>query len=206
MKRMISIMLVVILVMGSLAVYAETMTYGEELYDMRLILGDENGNLHENDFLTRAEMMVVIAQLNGVVDEAENFAWTSSFLDVSPTAWYASIVAYAQYQEWTYGYGDGNFGPMDTLNSNHAATFLLRILGYKDPEEFVYTRAIEFARSLGIEASIGNPNQIRRGELFELMYRAVYTETKNGRLLGEELGVFESRAFDLNVSSKKLII
>jgi hypothetical protein len=187
--------------MGTLPTFADTMTYGEKLYEMELVLGDGTGNLNESGTLSRAEMMVIIAQLYGVVDEAQSFALPSSFLDVSPSAWYAPIVAYAQYNEWTFGYGDGNFGPMDTLNSRQAATFLLRTLGYEDPDDFNYTQAIAFADAIGIDATIINSNLIRRGEVFELMFDTVHTETVDGPLLGEVLGVLEPVVLDLDVTS-----
>ncbi|MCK5762534.1 MAG: S-layer homology domain-containing protein, partial [Clostridiales bacterium] len=97
---------------------------------MGLLKGDQNGDLNEDVALTRAEMMVVLARLYGVEDEAMAFPLPSTFTDVAVDAWYAPYVAYAQLEGWTVGYGDGTFGPEDAVTEQMVATFMLRALGY----------------------------------------------------------------------------
>ncbi|OPL08058.1 MAG: hypothetical protein AVO33_02145, partial [delta proteobacterium ML8_F1] len=71
MKRVLSLVLVLVLVLGSFPVFADEAeaTYGEMLAEMELVLGDEEGNLMEGDALTRAQMMVVLARMYGVEEE-----------------------------------------------------------------------------------------------------------------------------------------
>ena len=198
MKRILSLILILVLVLGSFPVFAVDATYGEMLFDMGLIKGDENGDLNEDATITRAEMMVVLSRLYGVEDEAMVFPLNSTFLDVPTDAWYAPYVAYAQVNGWAKGYGDGNFGPMDTINGNMAATFLLRTLGYNDPTDFMFDGAVAFAATMGIDvdAMFGNEGMITRGELFEMMYDTIHTETTDGVLLGEVLGVLAPAMVD----------
>ena len=191
MKRVLSLVLILVLVLGSFPVYADGHTYGEMLFDMGLVKGDDEGNLNEENTITRAEMMVLLARLYGVEDEAMNFPLESTFTDVDADKWYAPYVAYAQVNGWTKGDGDGTFGPMDLVTADMAATFLLRVLGYDDPADFEFENAVEFAATLGIDvdAMFGNDDAATRGEVFELMYDTLNTETKEGELLGEKLGV-----------------
>jgi|LGOV01.1.fsa_nt_gb hypothetical protein len=201
MKRIISLMLVFILLIGGIPVFAESMTYGEQLFELGLIKGDQDGNLNETNTLNRAEMMVILSRLYGEEEEALNFILPSSFTDVDKNAWYSPYVAYAQFKGWTKGYGDGTFGPLDTLTDKQAATFLLRTLGYNDPFDFEYVHALTFAHSFGINAMITNGNAVKRGEVFELMFDTIHTFNKDGVILGEALGVFDPEPSEIDVVS-----
>ena len=185
MKRVLSLVLVLVLVLGSFPVFADTTTYGEQLFEMGLLKGDENGNLNEDSILTRAEMMVVLARLYGVEDEAMAFPLPSTFTDVPADAWYAPYVAYAQLEGWTVGYGDGTFGPNDAVSEQMVATFMLRALGY----DVVWETAVADAAELGIDAVASTP--MLRGEVFEMMFDTINTENTEGEVLGEVLGVLE---------------
>ncbi len=190
MKRILSLILVLVLVAGSFSSFATPMTYGEKLYELGLVKGiDDQGTLAEGDSLTRAQMAVVLSRMYGVEEEAMNYAYASTFTDVLVDAWYGPYVAYAQNRGWTVGYGDGTFGPNDTLTAAQASTFLLRTLGYSSFSDFVWSDAVAFSASLGINASIMNQEAIKRGEVFELMYKTVYSLNKSGVLLASILGI-----------------
>ena len=136
MKRILSLVLVFVLVLGTFPVFADEATdYGAELKAMGLLSGDENVNLNPDQPLDRASMMVVLATYFGVLEDAQAFPLDSTFTDVDPTAWYAPVVAYAQVEGWTAGYGDGTFGPMDPVTEQMACAYLLRALGYADALE-----------------------------------------------------------------------
>ncbi len=203
MKRVLSLLLSLLLVLGSFPVFADEVTYGEMLAQMDLVKGDGEGNLMEGDALTRAQMMVILARLYGVEEEARSFVLPSTFTDVEADSYYASFIAYGQMEGWTIGYGDGTFGPDDTLTADHTATFLLRVLGYSTSVDFQWDDAIEFAASLGIDvtAGIGDEGEILRGEVFELMYKALYTENVDGVLLAVQLGLEEPEPEVLEVVS-----
>ncbi|MBN2260141.1 MAG: S-layer homology domain-containing protein [Clostridiales bacterium] len=189
MKKIISLVLVLVLVLGSFPVFADTATYGEQLQALGLVKGvDAEGTLDEMNTLTRAQMMVVLSRLYGVEETAMNFALPSTFTDVAVDAWYAPYVAYAQLQGWTVGNGDGTFSPEATLTAQQAATFLLRALGYSDQTgDFTYEGAVEFAATLGVSAVTSDP--LLRGELFEMMFKTINAVAKNGEVLGVTLGV-----------------
>ena len=185
MKRVLSLVLVLVLVLGTFPVFADTSTYGEQLFEMGLLQGDGNGDLNEDAALTRAEMMVILARLYGVEAEAMAFPLPSTFTDVPADAWYAPYVAYAQLEGWTNGYGDGTFGPNDPVDEQMVAAFMLRALGY----EGTWETALEDAAALGIDTEASTP--MRRGEVFEMMFDTINTENSEGVVLGEALGVME---------------
>jgi hypothetical protein len=82
MKRFISLIMVVMLLIGIMpASMAATKTAGEELRDLGLLTGDTEGNLMEDKYLTRSEMMVILARMLGEFDEAENYLKKSTFTD-----------------------------------------------------------------------------------------------------------------------------
>ncbi len=75
-------LLLVILVMVSFPVFADDMTYGNMLRGMGLVNGDGQGNLNGGPTITRAEMMVLLAELYGMLDEATAFSHESTINDV----------------------------------------------------------------------------------------------------------------------------
>ncbi|OPL09072.1 MAG: hypothetical protein AVO33_07445 [delta proteobacterium ML8_F1] len=186
MKRTMSLLLILVLLLGTLPVYGAG--YGETLFDLGLVKGDGTGNLNESSPITRAEMMVVLSRMYGVENQAMNFSQPTTFTDVSASDWYAPYVAYAEANEWTYGIGGGKFGPMDPVNEQMAAAFMLRALGYTGAWE----GAVEDARALGIDTNASSP--ILRGQVFELMYDAINTKNTQGVLLGVALGVLSEDA------------
>ena len=76
--------------------------------------------------LTRAMMVQILYNM-----ENKPAVTKSSFSDVSSSAWYADAVAWAEANEIVAGYGDGSFGPDDSLTRAQAATILLRYAQYK---------------------------------------------------------------------------
>jgi len=205
MKRILSLVLVLVLILGSFPVFSDEheVTYGEMLAEMELVLGDGEGNLMEDQALTRAQMMVVLARMNGVEDEAAAFVLPSTFTDVDADGYYGPYIAYGQMEGWTIGNGDGTFTPDAPLTADHAATFLLRVLGYSSVDDFEWDNAVEFAASLGIDvtAGIGDEGEILRGELFEMMYKTLYTENTEGVLLAVQLCLEEPEPEVLEVVS-----
>ena len=198
MKKMLSLILVLVLVLSSIPVFADSASYGAMLFDLGLVKGDENGELNEGSTITRAEMMVVLSRMYGVENEAKSFKVNATFSDVTSDKWYAPYVSYAQVKGWSKGYDNGKFGPMDTLTADMAATLLLRTLGYNDPANFSYENAIEFAEGIGIDVDLKVKNEIAitRAEVFELMFDTLNSETLEGIVLGEKLGVFASSKVD----------
>jgi|GEM_PF-3614570 len=187
MKKTISIVLITLLLLSSLSFASEAMTAGEKLAALGLVKGDAQGNLLEDEALTRAQMMVMLARLNGVEKKAENFDSEMVFRDVLADSYYGPFIAYAYEQGWTKGTSEETFSPDAIVNQQMVATFLLRVLGY----DVNWDQAIEEAYQLGIVDELSDGTFTRKNA-FDMIYDAVNTKINNEDiLLGEKLGIGE---------------
>lgn len=83
-----------------------------------VITGYPDGTFRPNASINRAEavaMVIRAAQLNPVESIAANYT------DVNPTEWYSIYVDIATTEEVVSGYGDGTFGPQNSLKRGEAA-------------------------------------------------------------------------------------
>ena len=192
MKRFISLIMVVMLLIGIMpASMAATKTAGEELRDLGLLTGDTEGNLMEDKYLTRSEMMVILARMLGEFDEAENYLKKSTFTDGN-NHWAERYVAYAQMRGWTSGMGNNEFGYEMKHTAQQAAVFMLKTLGYVADTDFTWTNAFQKATQLDLfdDVDVEPAQDIIRGDLFRVMLRTLNTEMKGEtKTLGETLGI-----------------
>lgn len=192
MKKYLALLLSFAMIIGSVPYsYADTETPGQKLYKMGLTSGYGNGQLGENDNLTRAQMMVLLAQLKGVDNQAKYYALPSKSVDVDPYAWYAPYVAYAESQNWTAGVAPNRFGPNQFLTAQEAVTFMIKTLGYTVTD---YKNVMSQAENLKITAGVfgSGSKTITRGEAFTYMYNTLYTPVANSSItLGVQLGVLK---------------
>jgi len=101
------------------------------LADMGIVKGDANGNFNPNSTITRAEFATMICRMLGV--ESEALAITqSSFTDVPAGHWACGYITEAANLGMVNGYGDGRFGPSDTLTYEQAVKVLVCAWGYGD--------------------------------------------------------------------------
>lgn len=188
MKRILSLVLVLVLALGSVPVaFADNHSAGEMLKEAGFVAGDQDGNLNEDQKLTREQMMVLIAEMNGVKEEAATFSIPFDFTDVNENDWFAPYVWYAAYQGWTAGMGDGSFGAGVAVDSKMAATFMLKALDYEVTD---YNASVAQAADLGIE--IDEASELTRGQGFKAMWSTVNLPKKDSDVaLGVELGRLE---------------
>jgi hypothetical protein len=174
--------------------FAADQTAGEILKGYNLLAGDENGNLNEDQYLNRAEMMVILARMNGKFEDAKSFALPSSYNDLAGFGWAVPYIAYAEMNEWTSGVGEGKFDPAGPVTLQMAAYFMVEALGYADPADFSWTTAVEKATSLGLLAGVqaNGLDNVLRGDLFKVMLQTLNTNVKDGSAtLGVKLGVMK---------------
>ena len=184
MKKILSLVLVVVLVLGMMPVFAAGETGAEKLYQHGFIAGD-NGDLMVNKALTRAEMAVLMAELNGVKTEAANYAAPANFSDVAAGKWYTPYVAYGQQQGWFAGYPDGTFKPEASMTGQEFAAVLMNALKY----DFTWNTVVADAAAIGVSVTEAGFN---RGAAFEAMWAAVNKPVKGEEVaLGVKLGRLE---------------
>ena len=179
-------------VLNSSVVVAENDFRIRELNENKILLGDENGDLHLGETLKRQEMVVLISRLMG--KEAEAKAWDTSkltFKDVEKDNWAAGYIAWAKDNNITKGYNEEQFGYDDSLTEIQTAIFLLRVLEYEEAE---VDNAYELAKEVGIidyEKIENNTQFITRGEVGIMIYNALYTYTGEEGVLADKLGIKE---------------
>ncbi len=84
-------------------------TFITKLAANRIVKGYEDGTFRPNHNITRAELMVLLAQQQGIATAANQ---TTDFADDRDIPWWArSAVAAAAKAGWTNGYADGTFRP-----------------------------------------------------------------------------------------------
>lgn len=152
----------------------------------------QNEGLVEKDFLTNAELMLLIAEMNGEKEESEKFKGESTFDDVHLGEWFYPYVAYAEDRAWIINDGDGNFNPQGRIDEQMMSLIMLRQLGYSTTEK----SAIEEAMALGIyEEAKGT--YLTKGEAFVWMWETVNTPKKDAKIpMGVELGTIEDEGVE----------
>ena len=76
---------------------------------------------------SRAMIVTMLWRLEGSPE-----ARHAGFRDVLPGAWYAKAVSWAASEQIVDGYGDGRFGPNDSISREQLAVILWRYAKYKD--------------------------------------------------------------------------
>lgn len=203
MKRVLSLVLALVLVLGSmpLAFADDHMTAGDMLYDWGLIEGYSatEKQLGEEDTLTRAQMMKLLAEVMGEEEQAAAYPG-SFFTDLVEGDTLNSYVNYAASKGWTTGVGDMMFNPAGEVSQEMAATFMMRALGY----EPVWGQATAAVAALGIVVPVNNAGELTRGEVFQYMVASLNTDTTDGVKLGAKLGVEGFEAEEPVVEAEEL--
>lgn len=114
------------------------LTYGSQavavMSELGVINGFEDGSFKPSEGYTREQAAKVITYMLATPEVAEKLDAPAKdvFADVKADRWSAADVAYAVDKKIIAGYGDGNFGPEDTLTRDQWLKMLLVALG-KDP-------------------------------------------------------------------------
>lgn len=169
-----------------------------------VVNGYEDGTYKPATIVTRAEMAKLIITALGMDSYAT--ATTSSYTDMTNAKWAVPVVEYATNLGIINGYGNGKFGPNDTVTYEQAATMIVRALGYTtDCSEMNGTYPaiyIQKATALGIFKDVdGNQygTGANRGDIAIMLYNAldvpeVYAD-KDGQTLNKR-GAYNSATKD----------
>lgn len=103
----------------------------EFLAELKIFGGDDKGNFNPNNSITRAEAAAVVCRLLGIEAEAKTIK-KSAFKDVSNSHWACGYIAKAAELGIVGGYGNGKFGPSDTLTKEQIVKMLVCAWGFGD--------------------------------------------------------------------------
>lgn len=138
MKKVLSLVLVLTLVLGSLTAFAATddlTGHANEaavrrLITLGLVKGDAGG-YRPNDTITRAEFAAMVVRVLGKETVAEISKGQTVFTDVPATHWASGYIKVASTLGIIKGRGDGNFDPAGNISYQEALTIVNRALGYE---------------------------------------------------------------------------
>lgn len=91
-----------------------------------LMLGTSDTTFAPNENTTRGMIVTILHRM-----EQEPAAVSASFTDVTSGQYYAEAVAWAAANDIVNGYGDGRFGPEDSITREQLAAILYRYAEYK---------------------------------------------------------------------------
>lgn len=195
MKRMMTMLLTAALLVSTALAAGESADRAAQLHELGLFQGVGNGALNEETMAldrpaTRVEGVAMLVRVLGKEEEAKLLNADCPFSDVDD--WAKPYVGYACDRGLTMGVGGGRFGSLEPLGLNQFTTMLLRALGYRDGEDFIWSESETFALELGLfdEAWLAGSarEQIDRGGMVDLSWFALHQPQKgNGATLLEEI-------------------
>ena len=94
-----------------------------------IMVGDSNGNFNPDKVVNRAEMATIVCR---VLKQTENLSMSNVFTDVPTTHWANAYIAKASQLGIVGGYGNGRFGPGDSVTYEQAVTMVVRAIGEGD--------------------------------------------------------------------------
>lgn len=95
----------------------------QRLYDAGVVFGNSPTTFAPESTLTRAEFVTMLGR---TVDTVVDHATDTGFTDVKNDGWSTGYIAWAVENELIQGYGDGKFGPKDTITEEQVNLILGR--------------------------------------------------------------------------------
>ena len=97
------------------------------VYEKGIMVGTSKTEFSPNADTTRAMIVTILYRLEGSPDIES----TDSFTDVPADEWYSDAVSWAAQEGIVNGYGNGKFGPQDSITRQQLAAILYRYTVYK---------------------------------------------------------------------------
>lgn len=147
-----------------------------EVKDYGVFQGDEEGNLHEEEYITRAEFAVVVCKILGL--EPEDASDESDFEDVDDKHWAKGYIKTARKTGIISGRGGNKYDPDAKISYEEAMKILVAAMGYTPKAEqkggypYGYSKVAE---ELGIDKDLffeGKKEAIR-GDVMEMVHNSL---------------------------------
>jgi hypothetical protein len=196
MRKALSFVLVLALVLGSFGmVFAAPAVQGTALSDIEgnanydaivantdlgIITGYEDGTYKPSNAVNRAEFAAMITRMLNIPESALAGYSASSFTDMGSYSWAKGYVGFCQAKGIITGYGDGTFGPGNTITVNEAVTMVLRAVGYVSTSDELVgnwpSNYVTLAKRLGIYDDVTSTATIDRANAAQVIYNALTCE------------------------------
>ena len=107
--------------------YSPYVGYAQSIGALSVLPGDGTNNLYPNKPITRAEFVALMCKFTNV--SVNGTSANSRFNDVPSTYWAVKYINYATNAGWISGYGNGCFGPNDSLTRAQICVMLNKATG-----------------------------------------------------------------------------
>ena len=177
MKKIIAL-LTVVLMMFTQIVSASGIENSEaymEITSLGIIQGDENGDLHLDDPLTRAEFAAVITRLMGY-DDSVGMSGYKIFDDVSEEDWFSGYVGLMYGFGIMNGVSETKFSPYTYVTYEQAMKTLVCALGYELAGERAggYPEGyLNYGTKLRLNKNVETFSDFTRGDIMQMCYNAM---------------------------------
>ncbi len=205
MKRVLSILLAVLTVLGAFSVtaFAAEKKQGASLLTsdsdiisvlgmLDIMVGDGSGNLMLDSNLTRAQFVKMTVNASVYRDNVNLGTAYNPYPDVRGAHWASPYVYAASTAKLVNGYLDGTFRPDNYVKLEEAATIALRLLGYTSSDLVGVYPDAQLAKysELGLDAKVAakKGEYITRRDCMYLIYNLLSAETKSGAVYCTTLG------------------
>ncbi len=159
----------------------------ELLSALDIFVGDDLGNFNPDKTITRAEMAAIMCRAKGLEGAANSSKGSTKFYDVPASHWASGYINIANQNGIIAGYGDGNFGPDDTVTYNQAVKMVVSALGF-DPMASSKggwpTGYLVVANTYGITEGVSNAT---RADIAVLVYNALSTPMMDQTSWGSDI-------------------
>ena len=139
MKKIISLVLTVVILSGFIMIPQNAFAYASReegvislLKDLKIMQGDENGDMQLDRTVSRAEFAKIAVAASSAKNTVALGLKVSPYRDVRYTEWFAPYVRAAVTAGYVEGYLDSTYRPNNAVKYEEAVTVMLRILGYSD--------------------------------------------------------------------------
>lgn len=186
MKKVLSFVLVLTLVLGSFSVAFAAAPVDVKgatcenavvaLSDLGVVSGYEDGTYKPENSVNRAEAAKLIIAALGLTEYAEGVTATS-FTDLAGYAWATGYIGYAETLGILKGVGNGCYNPAGQVTYEQVCTMIVRAIGWTD-ESLAGTWPANYvvkAKSLGILDNIAKAGSTaaNRGDVAIMIYNAL---------------------------------
>lgn len=179
MKKIISITLILLLILGQ--VVSASYTLSEKAYfdvvSLGIFVGDENGDLHLDEPLTRAEFASVMTRVLRCEDMATAFKEVAAvFTDVSENDWFCGYVGAVCANGLMKGVSENTFEPYSYVTYEQAVKTLVAALGYTSVAENLGGYPSGYmaqGMKLGITENVISENPLTRENVMKLIYNSL---------------------------------
>ncbi|MCK8060970.1 MULTISPECIES: S-layer homology domain-containing protein [unclassified Fusibacter] len=195
MKRQQIVLVLLVVLMVTLLPFADgsEKTYGYHLKELGIINGDANGDLREEDPITREEFMKILMKI-AIYESIPELPETPTFSDVAKDRWSYKYIEAVNHLGLTSGTGGGKFSPTAKLTYQQVCKFLVNNVGY----EVDYANASSIAKYKHKIYSLEGETApvLKRKHVFEMVSRSIFSIAPGRGYVGGVLNIDQYSKFN----------